>query len=196
MPFVKGQSGNPKGRPKNENRQNKVPLELQSLVHEKLSEAVENGEQWAIVEVYKRMTPTLKPVESDQTPEHYFNAIKAYKSLKYLLDSSKDDGVINAPFLDIDDIQIKPPVKPAKTFYTFDCRDDTDATCFNCRDNVNCAWYQSTVLDVSTDKLKTITPVQILDLGYFEACEERERIEQCEAAKKTIDADFKKINYK
>lgn len=65
MPFQKGNKlsqGRPKGA---KNKKSVFDAAMTEKALKGLREAVDNGEQWAIQEVIKRVYPTLKPITPD-----------------------------------------------------------------------------------------------------------------------------------
>ncbi|ORT50711.1 hypothetical protein ST37_08305 [Vibrio sp. qd031] len=97
MAFKKGESGNPKGRPKNsKNKREFISEKVQSKAVKRLEDAVEEGEQWAIIEVLKRVAPPLKPItapdslDADMLRARIFELVELEQRLKALEDESAD----------------------------------------------------------------------------------------------------------
>jgi len=68
MRWVKGQSGNPAGRkPGSKNKRGFIDASTQEAAKQHLQDAVKAGEQWAIIEVLKRMEPPLKAITPDDS---------------------------------------------------------------------------------------------------------------------------------
>jgi len=87
--FIKGSSGNPKGRPKRASEQTLIDL-WNSAGLNKFTEAIEKGEQWSIKLLIDKIYPNKKAVDMDISHDENGVVILPQKQISDIVFTWKD----------------------------------------------------------------------------------------------------------